>query len=97
MCIYLAVHQPKSTLAWQALAKTLTIPQLTYLREQFTMLGPNKSGYVSVQNFKSVSVTHSLSLTDTQTDTHAQAMHWFLWVTLLLVFHFLFQSSDIDG
>ncbi|XP_027071472.2 CDPK-related kinase 7-like [Coffea eugenioides] len=36
-----------------ALAKTLTIPQLTYLREQFTMLGPNKSGYVSVQNFKS--------------------------------------------
>ncbi|KAL3534698.1 hypothetical protein ACH5RR_003159 [Cinchona calisaya] len=36
-----------------ALAKTLAIPQLTYLREQFTMLGPNKSGCVSLQNFKS--------------------------------------------
>ncbi|CAI9765707.1 unnamed protein product [Fraxinus pennsylvanica] len=35
-----------------ALAKTLTIPQLTYLREQFTLLGPNRSGFVSLQNFK---------------------------------------------
>ncbi|CAI9099564.1 OLC1v1036409C2 [Oldenlandia corymbosa var. corymbosa] len=40
--------------ALRAVAKTLTIPQLTYLREQFTMLGPNKSGYVSLQNSKSV-------------------------------------------
>lgn len=44
---------PLRKAALGALAKTLTIPQLTYLREQFTMLGPNKSGYVSVQNFKS--------------------------------------------
>ncbi|KAG8367820.1 hypothetical protein BUALT_Bualt16G0112400 [Buddleja alternifolia] len=36
-----------------ALARTLTIPQLAYLREQFTLLGPNKSGYISLQNFKS--------------------------------------------
>ncbi|KAL0334377.1 UNVERIFIED_CONTAM: CDPK-related kinase [Sesamum angustifolium] len=35
-----------------ALAKTLTIPQLAYLREQFTLLGPNKSGFISLQNFK---------------------------------------------
>lgn len=39
----------------QALAKTLTVAQLTYLREQFTLLGPNKSGYISLQNFKTVS------------------------------------------
>ncbi|KAJ7972122.1 CDPK-related kinase [Quillaja saponaria] len=35
-----------------ALAKTLTVPQLAYLREQFTQLGPNKSGFISMQNFK---------------------------------------------
>ncbi|XP_019187250.1 PREDICTED: CDPK-related kinase 7-like [Ipomoea nil] len=38
--------------ALKALAKTLTIQQLAYLREQFTSLGPNKSGCVSLQNFK---------------------------------------------
>ncbi|GAV64556.1 Pkinase domain-containing protein [Cephalotus follicularis] len=35
-----------------ALSKTLTISQLAYLREQFTLLGPNKSGFISMQNFK---------------------------------------------
>jgi len=40
---------------WQALAKTLTLVQLAYLREQFTLLGPNKSGLISMQNFKTVS------------------------------------------
>ncbi|KAI4300899.1 hypothetical protein L6164_034226 [Bauhinia variegata] len=35
-----------------ALAKTLTVAQLAYLREQFTLLGPNKSGFISMQNFK---------------------------------------------
>ncbi|RDX65101.1 CDPK-related kinase 7, partial [Mucuna pruriens] len=35
-----------------ALAKTLTLVQLAYLREQFSMLGPNKSGLISMQNFK---------------------------------------------
>ncbi|OIV90027.1 hypothetical protein TanjilG_23947 [Lupinus angustifolius] len=35
-----------------ALAKTLTVAQLAYLRDQFTMLGPNKSGFISMQNFK---------------------------------------------
>ncbi|EYU20808.1 hypothetical protein ABFS82_11G014300 [Erythranthe guttata] len=35
-----------------ALARTLTVPQLAYLRDQFAMLGPNKSGFVSLQNFK---------------------------------------------
>ncbi|CAH9068877.1 unnamed protein product [Cuscuta epithymum] len=39
--------------ALRALAKTLTVPQLTYFREQFTLLGPNKSGCVSLPNFKS--------------------------------------------
>ncbi|EOA26799.1 hypothetical protein CARUB_v10022894mg [Capsella rubella] len=40
----------KSALA--ALAKTLTVPQLAYLREQFTLLGPSKNGYISMQNYK---------------------------------------------
>ncbi|CAA0827506.1 CDPK-related kinase 1 [Striga hermonthica] len=44
-----------------ALAKTLTIPQLAYLREQFTMLGPSKSGFISLQNFK-------LAMTKNSTD-----------------------------
>ncbi|KAJ1405221.1 Serine/threonine-protein kinase, active site [Sesbania bispinosa] len=35
-----------------ALAKTLTLVQLAYLREQFTLLGPNKNGLISMQNFK---------------------------------------------
>ncbi|KAK7290768.1 hypothetical protein RIF29_05438 [Crotalaria pallida] len=35
-----------------ALAKTLTLVQLAYLKEQFTLLGPNKSGQISMQNFK---------------------------------------------
>jgi len=39
----------------QALAKTLTVAQLAYLRDQFTLLGPNKSGLISMQNFKTVS------------------------------------------
>ena len=39
----------------QALAKTLTVPQLAYLREQFTLLGPSKNGYISMQNYKTVS------------------------------------------
>jgi hypothetical protein len=39
----------------QALAKTLTTDQLFYLREQFELLGPNKSGYITLQNLKTVS------------------------------------------
>nr|XP_023885944.1 CDPK-related kinase 1-like isoform X1 [Quercus suber] len=35
-----------------ALAKTLTVAQLAYLREQFILLGPNKNGFISMQNFK---------------------------------------------
>ncbi|KAH9675345.1 CDPK-related kinase 7 [Citrus sinensis] len=35
-----------------ALAKTLTVPQLAYLREQFTLLAPNKNGFISMQNYK---------------------------------------------
>nr|GLL47520.1 CDPK-related kinase 1-like isoform X1 [Ipomoea trifida] len=38
--------------ALRALAKTLTIPQLAYLKEQFTLLGPSKNGNISLQNFK---------------------------------------------
>ncbi|PKI31957.1 CDPK-related kinase 7-like [Punica granatum] len=38
--------------ALRALAKTLTVPQLAYLKEQFNMLGPNKNGFITMQNFK---------------------------------------------
>ncbi|XP_022852365.1 CDPK-related kinase 7-like [Olea europaea var. sylvestris] len=38
--------------ALRALAKTLAIPHLSYLREQFGLLGPNKSGFISLHNFK---------------------------------------------
>ncbi|KAH9675343.1 CDPK-related kinase 7 [Citrus sinensis] len=37
-----------------ALAKTLTVPQLAYLREQFTLLAPNKNGFISMQNYKMI-------------------------------------------
>ncbi|XP_042504832.1 CDPK-related kinase 1-like [Macadamia integrifolia] len=45
--------------ALRALSKTLTVDQLTYLREQFTMLGPNKSGFISMQNFKTALMKNS--------------------------------------
>ncbi|GAB2267124.1 cyclin-dependent serine/threonine protein kinase [Dionaea muscipula] len=35
-----------------ALAKTLTVPQLSYLKEQFQLLGPSKNGFLPLQNFK---------------------------------------------
>ncbi|WVZ57049.1 hypothetical protein U9M48_007490 [Paspalum notatum var. saurae] len=38
--------------ALRALSKTLTTDQLFYLREQFVLLGPNKSGHISLQNMK---------------------------------------------
>lgn len=36
----------------RALARTLPVPQLSYLREQFLLLGPSKSGFIDPQNFK---------------------------------------------
>ncbi|XP_031266254.1 CDPK-related kinase 1 isoform X1 [Pistacia vera] len=42
-----------------ALAKTLTVAQLAYLREQFTLLGPNKSGFISMQNYKTAVTKYS--------------------------------------
>uniref|UniRef100_A0A0D6QY21 Protein kinase domain-containing protein n=1 Tax=Araucaria cunninghamii TaxID=56994 RepID=A0A0D6QY21_ARACU len=38
--------------ALKALAKTLTVDELFYLREQFALLEPNKNGQVSQENFK---------------------------------------------
>ncbi|XP_050245243.1 CDPK-related kinase 1-like isoform X2 [Quercus robur] len=51
-----------------ALAKTLTVAQLAYLREQFTLLGPNKNGFISMQNFKTGMVKNS---TDAMKDSRA--------------------------
>uniref|UniRef100_A0A1D1XP92 Calcium/calmodulin-dependent serine/threonine-protein kinase 1 n=1 Tax=Anthurium amnicola TaxID=1678845 RepID=A0A1D1XP92_9ARAE len=41
------------------LAKTLAVNQLFYLREQFAMLGPNKNGYISLQNLKTAAIKNS--------------------------------------
>ncbi|XP_030525107.2 CDPK-related kinase 5-like [Rhodamnia argentea] len=38
--------------ALRALAKTLTVDELVYLREQFTLLEPNKSGSITLENLK---------------------------------------------
>lgn len=42
-----------------ALAKTLTVVQLAYFHEQFTLLGPNKSGYITMQSFKTALLKNS--------------------------------------
>ncbi|KAK9725994.1 hypothetical protein RND81_05G182800 [Saponaria officinalis] len=42
-----------------ALAKTLIVPQLAYLKEQFQMLSPSKNGYISLQNFKTAVVRNA--------------------------------------
>ncbi|KAB1214657.1 CDPK-related kinase 5 [Morella rubra] len=38
--------------ALRALSKTLTVDELTYLREQFALLEPNKNGSISLENIK---------------------------------------------
>ncbi|KAF8034178.1 hypothetical protein BT93_C0452 [Corymbia citriodora subsp. variegata] len=38
--------------ALRALAKTLTVDELVYLREQFMLLEPNKSGSITLENMK---------------------------------------------
>ncbi|VAH27478.1 unnamed protein product [Triticum turgidum subsp. durum] len=63
--------------ALRALAKTLTENQLFYLKEQFELLGPNKSGLISLQNLKSALVKNS---TDAMKDSRVidfvkQGMH----------------------
>ncbi|AQK50090.1 hypothetical protein Zm00014a_009510 [Zea mays] len=45
--------------ALRALAKALTTDQLFYLREQFTLFGPNKSGHISLQNMKTALMKNS--------------------------------------
>jgi len=45
--------------ALKALAKTLTVDELFYLREQFALLEPNKNGHVSLENFRMALVKHA--------------------------------------
>ncbi|KAG0498906.1 hypothetical protein HPP92_003597 [Vanilla planifolia] len=45
--------------ALKALAKTLEVYQLSYLRQQFELLGPNRNGYISFQNFKTALMKNS--------------------------------------
>ncbi|KAM0006213.1 putative protein kinase CAMK-CDPK family [Helianthus debilis subsp. tardiflorus] len=44
---------PLRKAALGAVAKTLTVTDLGYIRDQFVSLGPNKSGFIFMQNFKS--------------------------------------------
>lgn len=52
--------------ALRALAKTLTVDQLFYLQEQFALLGPNKSGFISLQNFKMAFMNNSARAADSR-------------------------------
>ncbi|XP_073045909.1 CDPK-related kinase 1-like isoform X1 [Primulina eburnea] len=52
--------------ALRALARTLSIQQLAYLREQFTLLGPNISGLISITSFKTSITKYS---TDAMNDS----------------------------
>lgn len=45
--------------ALRALAKTLTVEELFYLREQFSLLSPSKNGFISIQNFKKALLKYS--------------------------------------
>ncbi|XP_031482442.1 CDPK-related kinase 7-like [Nymphaea colorata] len=47
--------------ALKALAKTLSEDQLMYLREQFNLLGPNKSDFICLQNFRTALMKYSTS------------------------------------
>ncbi|CAF2266097.1 unnamed protein product [Brassica napus] len=49
--------------ALSALARTLTLPQPTYLREQFNLLGPGKNGDISMQNYKTAIMKSSTEAT----------------------------------
>ncbi|XXG52840.1 hypothetical protein AAC387_Pa03g1047 [Persea americana] len=58
---------PLRKAALMAVSKTLTVPQLSYLRDQFTLLGPNKNGCISMQSFKTAVGKNS---TDAMKDSH---------------------------
>nr|AAK54157.1 CaMK1 [Oryza sativa] len=45
--------------ALRALAKTLTTDQIYYLREQFELIGPNKSDLITLQNLKTALMKNS--------------------------------------
>ncbi|KAL9663953.1 hypothetical protein QQ045_019347 [Rhodiola kirilowii] len=53
--------------ALQAVAKTLTEPQIVYLREQFALLGPSKTGCITLQNFRMAATRYA---TDAMKDSH---------------------------
>ena len=40
----------------QALSKTLTVDELSYLKGQFALLEPNKNGTISLENIKTVGI-----------------------------------------
>ncbi|KAL7231839.1 hypothetical protein ACSBR2_009967 [Camellia fascicularis] len=53
--------------ALRALAKTLTVDELSYLKEQFVLLEPNKSGTISLDNVKAALTK---SATDAMKESH---------------------------
>ncbi|KAJ9170728.1 hypothetical protein P3X46_018816 [Hevea brasiliensis] len=53
--------------ALRALSKTLTVDELYYLKEQFTLLEPNKNGTISLENIKTALMKNA---TDAMRDSH---------------------------
>ncbi|MFS7947655.1 putative protein kinase CAMK-CDPK family [Helianthus anomalus] len=45
--------------ALRALSKTLTVDELFYLKEQFSLLEPNKNGSISMENIKAALMKHA--------------------------------------
>lgn len=53
----------------QAVSKTLTVDELSYLKEQFELLEPNKNGFITLETIKMVG---SLSLSCTCAHTYTK-------------------------
>ncbi|KAF5752918.1 CROOKED family protein [Tripterygium wilfordii] len=54
--------------ALRALSKTLTVDELFYLKEQFSLLEPNKNGTISLENIKAALMKHATA--DATKDSH---------------------------
>ena len=70
----------------QAVSKTLTVDELSYLKEQFELLEPNKNGFITLETIKMVG---SLSLSCTCAHTYTKTK----WMVEFIV-GFLFWTGS---
>jgi len=54
ICFWITYWNFSSRALDQALSKTLTVDELFYLREQFSLLEPSKKGSINLENIKAV-------------------------------------------